>query len=369
MTCETAIELISAKLDGELTADQAAQLDRHLAQCSACRALLEELTAIQAACEELDATPPSALREQILQNLPAQETALQKGKVIPIHWRRWTAMAASFALVALAAWHLPRLAVSPSTGDTTLPSQTEYRDSDNGKTSLDEELPVPTTANIPETSPADLVGLTPSPAALLPDAVKNDIVDVNAAPTSPSLDSVKSTQKATEESSTVTYDTDAVSVADEMDMGAEASAYQGQENSDSLPLMASARMAFSAPKQAVLTEDGSEETRAFGIAAFDEEVPELHPELADGENVPAALFIQESASLVYCGILTLKDGGLLNDYPAQLQDNGEIWYELPSAAFFALSEELKSSEVDFTLRMTGTDVSSSAQHGLVVVLP
>lgn len=368
MTCETAIELISAKLDGELTADQAAQLDRHLAQCSACRALLEELTAIQAACEELDATPPSALREQILQNLPAQETALQKGKVIPIHWRRWTAMAASFALVALAAWHLPRLAVSPSTGDTTLPSQTEDAGlSDN--IPQDEELPILTAAGAEESSPADLAAPTPSTAALLPDAVKNDIVDVNAAPTSPSLDSVKSTQKATVESSTVTYDTDAFSVADEMDMGAEASAYQGQENSDSLPLMASARMAFSAPKQAVPTEDGSEETRAFGIAAFDEEVPEPHPELADGENVPAALFVQESASPVYCGILTLKDGGLLNDYPAQLQDNGEIWYELPSAAFFALSEELKSSEVDFTLRMTGADVSSSAQHGLVVVLP
>lgn len=368
MTCETAIELISAKLDGELTADQAAQLDRHLAQCSACRALLEELTAIHAACEGLDVTPPPALREQILQNLPAQETAHQKGKVIPFHWRRWTAMAASFALVALAAWHLPRLTVSPSIGNTTPPSQTENAGL-SSNTAPDEEHPVFTGAGAEESSPADLAASTPSPAVMLPDSVKNDIVDVNSAPTSLSSDNIKSTQKAAEESSAVTYGTEAVSVADEADMGAEVGAYQGQESSDALPLMASARMAFSTQKQAALTEDESEETRAFGIAAFDEEVPEPHPELADGENVPATLFVQKAVSPVYCGILTLKDGGLLNDYPAQVQDNGETWYELPSAAFFALSEELKNSEVDFTLRMTGADVSSSAQNGLVVVLP
>lgn len=368
MTCETAIELISAKLDGELTADQAAQLDRHLAQCSACRALLEELISIHAACEGLDAAPPPALREQILQNLPAQETALHNGKVVPIHWRRWTAMAASFALVALAAWHLPRLAVSPSTENTVPPSQTEETGSGD-HTTQDEEYPVFTDASAVGSSPADLATLPPSPATPPPDSVKNDIVDVNAVSANPSSDSTKSIQQGAEESSIVTDGTNAVRVADEADMGAEVNAYQGQENDVSLPLMASARMAFSAPKQAVLPEDGSEESCAFGIAAFDEEVPEPHPELADGENVPAILFAQGVPSPVYCGILTLKDGRLLCDYPAQVQNNGETWYELPCTAFFALSEELKSSEADFTLRMTGADVSSSAQNGLVVVLP
>ena len=39
LTCEQALELISAQLDGALTAEEAGALDEHLAQCPACRAL------------------------------------------------------------------------------------------------------------------------------------------------------------------------------------------------------------------------------------------------------------------------------------------------------------------------------------------
>ena len=36
LTCEQALELISAQLDGALTAEEAGALDEHLAQCPAC---------------------------------------------------------------------------------------------------------------------------------------------------------------------------------------------------------------------------------------------------------------------------------------------------------------------------------------------
>lgn len=366
MTCDAMLELMSAALDNELTANEKAQLDRHLAQCDHCRALFDDLSSIHDACADMEVTPPPALREQILQNLPVQDSSVHKGRVVPIHWRRWTAMAASFALVALAAWHLPQLAVSPSTGNTTPPSQTESAGS-GSNVARDEERSVSTTAGTEESSPADLVAPTPAPAALLPDSVQND----NVVPAQPSSDSPKSVQKAVGKSSSEVLGTiDATSFADTAYGGAAAGADQGQENDNALPLMASARMAFSSQKQAALTENGGEaEASVFDITELDTEVPELHPELADGENVPATLFVQDAVSPVYCGVLTLPSGIPLNDYSAQEQSNGEIWYELPCNAFFALLEELENSGMDFTIRMTGSDVSSAAPNGLVVVLP
>ena len=41
--CMDYIELISARLDGGLTAGQEAELNEHLAACPVCRALAEEL--------------------------------------------------------------------------------------------------------------------------------------------------------------------------------------------------------------------------------------------------------------------------------------------------------------------------------------
>ena len=43
MSCETIQPLITGYLDGELSADQQAELDAHLAQCGQCRRDLEEL--------------------------------------------------------------------------------------------------------------------------------------------------------------------------------------------------------------------------------------------------------------------------------------------------------------------------------------
>ena len=42
MDCNQALEYISAALDGELTAEEVAELDAHLADCPECQALAEE---------------------------------------------------------------------------------------------------------------------------------------------------------------------------------------------------------------------------------------------------------------------------------------------------------------------------------------
>lgn len=48
MTCEQCLDLISARLDGELTVQEEAQLTAHLQECPACRAIAEDLKQLHA---------------------------------------------------------------------------------------------------------------------------------------------------------------------------------------------------------------------------------------------------------------------------------------------------------------------------------
>ena len=59
LTCEQALELISAQLDGALTAEEAGALDEHLAQCPACRALRADLSTLHQLLPTLAEEPPS----------------------------------------------------------------------------------------------------------------------------------------------------------------------------------------------------------------------------------------------------------------------------------------------------------------------
>ncbi|MCX6572259.1 MAG: zf-HC2 domain-containing protein [Candidatus Aminicenantes bacterium] len=59
MRCRKAHEYISRSIDGELSGRQTARLERHLASCGECRALLEDLRAIAGDAAKLDAPEPS----------------------------------------------------------------------------------------------------------------------------------------------------------------------------------------------------------------------------------------------------------------------------------------------------------------------
>jgi anti-sigma factor RsiW len=56
---ETWITKLSLYLDGELEADTRAAVDRHLAECAACRAALDDLRAIVAAAPGYQGAPPA----------------------------------------------------------------------------------------------------------------------------------------------------------------------------------------------------------------------------------------------------------------------------------------------------------------------
>lgn len=84
--CEKYTELISAKLDGELSGAEELALEAHLASCPACRALAEELAAIHAAFPRLgEYQAPEGFARGVMDKI--QEREGQKPKVVPLFKR------------------------------------------------------------------------------------------------------------------------------------------------------------------------------------------------------------------------------------------------------------------------------------------
>lgn len=93
MTCEDALERISAALDGELSGRERWELDAHLDECPACAALFDELAEQSRCLRELDCETPEGLSARVLSRLPPWRTG-------PRFWR-WAGVAAVCLGVAL----------------------------------------------------------------------------------------------------------------------------------------------------------------------------------------------------------------------------------------------------------------------------
>ena len=95
MDCNQALEYISAALDGELTAEEVAELDAHLADCPECQALAEEFGILSVALSDMEEVPPPDLAEQIKTRLdPAPPVSLNAARrkihpnpILPRLWR------------------------------------------------------------------------------------------------------------------------------------------------------------------------------------------------------------------------------------------------------------------------------------------
>lgn len=119
VSCDEALELISAGVDGELTAEETRILEEHLDHCQACRALLEELRSIHEEMSGLNVPAPAGLAEGVMERVRAE-------KVVPMkpvrsarkRWRTWAASAAVFAVVLLGAGTL-RHEAAPATNEAT----------------------------------------------------------------------------------------------------------------------------------------------------------------------------------------------------------------------------------------------------------
>lgn len=107
-TCEEYEALISAFIDGALDEESRAELMEHMAGCPACQAYFDDQIAIHDALEGMEAQAPAGLTARVMEQVgreprqaAAPEQAEKKTVAFP-YWRRFAAMAACCALVALA---------------------------------------------------------------------------------------------------------------------------------------------------------------------------------------------------------------------------------------------------------------------------
>ena len=100
MNCERCLEQLSARLDGELPAGEAAELEAHLAQCSSCRALAQQLEQLHGdfpALAELEA--PAGFAPGVMDRVRTERPA---GRVTPLFRRpQFKALAGLAACAAL----------------------------------------------------------------------------------------------------------------------------------------------------------------------------------------------------------------------------------------------------------------------------
>lgn len=93
---------MSARLDGELTEDEARELDAHLKTCASCRKLMAELTELENGLESLDAEAPETLAPGVMRAIRAEKKQAQRRR--KPHITAWfIAGAAALALLLGAA--------------------------------------------------------------------------------------------------------------------------------------------------------------------------------------------------------------------------------------------------------------------------
>lgn len=107
-TCDQALDLLSARLDGALTPEEAAGLEEHLSHCPDCRALAADLEELHAAMPGLYQEPPPELKERVMarireESAPISLEEVRKRRSGRKVWRSWGAMAAAMAVVFMSA--------------------------------------------------------------------------------------------------------------------------------------------------------------------------------------------------------------------------------------------------------------------------
>lgn len=103
LSCDEALELISARLDGALSEEEKNRLEEHLSACPACRALSAELEVLHQELPQLAAQPPAGLKEGVMDRIHASKVTPFQGKKRQWRWRSLASLAAVLAIVLIGA--------------------------------------------------------------------------------------------------------------------------------------------------------------------------------------------------------------------------------------------------------------------------
>ena len=220
--CTQYLELISARLDGELSVSEEERLQAHLAQCPACRALLADLTAIHLETTQPIGEVPVGFSDQVMRRVQADVAATARKKR-----RRWQMGAGMAAALALVLWAVGPMGLTDGT-DNAAPEMFSYSLADNERVSTGADQ----TANDETSSAQEDVGdqdrgVTPTAGEVDACSAKrvDDITEVpvpssipelqqsqegGTAPAAPpaKVDSTSENSQAAEPAETDTYDPD-----------------------------------------------------------------------------------------------------------------------------------------------------------------
>ena len=124
--CEKYLDLISAYADGELTAQESAEIEAHLANCEECRSILETYRAISAEIIDDMEDVPAGFAAGVMNKVSDYEIKRKNKKNIRKIAGRWIGAAACIAIILFAFPRMPHLgcgaskdAAMESTGSAT----------------------------------------------------------------------------------------------------------------------------------------------------------------------------------------------------------------------------------------------------------
>lgn len=381
MKCEAYVELLSASLDGELTPEEQAQLDAHLESCPHCRALHAELSGLQDSFD-WEVTPPPELKPRILDALPPQRSAANAP-----YWRRWGAMAAAVALVALAAWQLPKFIYdapkSVSEAADLLAGDDEAVTADqseapmgtyaapNKDMALDNGQPVSATGALSDHFGSAAVTDQAAPKQAAQEHVEGETGEAPAAAETFSADDpgdpVDSDDAPAVLNTSVTADT-AAPLAAAAPAESPTPQPRNYKMADSLD---SAAVSSGAGETNGATETGgTDKTGDLSKAVITGEVLESAPEVGlfdyaaqDREAVSEGPWDFSC----YSAVVTWPNADLSGDYPWQIQENGDTWYLIPSSLLTQTLQATDEGAPAYEVRAQGEDLTADAPYVLVIV--
>lgn len=151
ISCDQALELISARLDAPLSPEEERELQAHLAQCADCRALLADFNEMETVFPTLNAPVPEGLCQSVLEQIHAEKVVPLPTRPASRRWKQWAASAAVFAVVLLGVgtFGLDQLADRASSGMTTGAAVQDNQSAQGGAAELE-----PNTSLTPNTGAA-----------------------------------------------------------------------------------------------------------------------------------------------------------------------------------------------------------------------
>lgn len=375
MKCEAYVELLSASLDGELTPEEQVQLDAHLENCPHCRALHAELSGLQDSFD-WEVTPPPELKPRILDALPPQRSAAKAP-----YWRRWGAMAAAVALVALAAWQLPKFiydAPKPVSEAADL-----LAGDDEAVTADQSEAPMGTYAALNEDMALDN-GQPVSAAGALNDHFGSATVTDQAAPKQAAQEHVEGEAGGAPATAVTFSANDPGDPVDSDDAPAVLNTSITADTAAPSAAVASAGSPTPQPRSYKMADSPDSAVASSGAGGGDgaTEIGDLSKAVITGEVLESAPEVglfdyaaqdREAVSegpwdfSCYSAVVTWPNADLPGDYPWQIQENGDTWYLIPSSL---LTQTLQATDEDapaYEVRAQGEDLTADAPYVLVIV--